>query len=179
MKRRCIIIVTGVLACALLATPLSSADAAESQDGPTFVLRPIGHVERTDDHTRIVLDKKHRPGLLGLDGYSHLYMFWWFDRNDTPERRSVLQVRPMGDRENPVTGVFATRSPMRPNLIALTLCKIVSVKENVIEIESTDAFDGTPVLDIKPFIPGYDTADQAHVPDWLEKARERRAARTD
>ena len=84
----------------------------------------------------------------------------------------------MGNREDPLTGVFATRSPVRPNLIALTLCKIVAVKDNVIQIEKTDAFDGTPVLDIKPFIPGYDTTEDAKAPDWLERAREKREAAT-
>ena len=100
---------------------------------------PIGHIQKTEDQTFIVLDKKHQPGLLGVDGYSHIHMFWWFDKNDTPEKRAVLQVHPMGNRENPRTGVFATRSPMRPNLIALTLCKVVAVKDNMIEIEKTDA----------------------------------------
>lgn len=101
-------------------------------------------------------------------------MIWWFDRNDTPEKRAILQVHPMGNRKNPLTGVFGTRSPVRPNLIALTLCKIVSVKENVIEIEKTDAFDGTPVLDIKPFISGYDSAEDTKIPEWLERARKKR-----
>ena len=94
-------------------------------------------------------------------------MFWWFSNNDTPQKRSILQVHPRGNPDNPLTGVFATRSPFRPNLIALTLCKIVSINVNVIEIEKTDAFDGTPVLDIKPFIPGYDTAENARVAEWL------------
>jgi tRNA-Thr(GGU) m(6)t(6)A37 methyltransferase TsaA len=115
-----------------------------------------------------VLDKKYAPGLLGLDGFSHIYMFWWFDQNDTPQKRAILQVHPRGNRENPLTGVFATRSPFRPNLIAMTLCKIVSIQDNTIEIETTDAFDGTPVLDIKPFLPGYDTANDAQVPDWAK-----------
>ena len=61
-------------------------------------------------------------------------------------------------------------------MIALTLCKIVAVKGNVIEIEKTDAFDGTPVLDIKPFIPGYDSTPEAKIPDWLERARSKRQA---
>jgi len=50
----------------------------------------------------------------------------------------------------------------------LTLCKVVSVKDNAVEIDKTDAFDGTPVLDIKPFLPGYDTADDAKVPGWAK-----------
>ena len=136
-------------------------------------MQPIGHVRKTEDRTLIVLDERYEPGLLGLKGFSHLHVFWWFDRNDTPEKRQVLQVHPMGDRENPLTGVFATRSPMRPNLIALSLCKLTSVRHNVIEVEEIDAFDGTPVLDIKPFIPGHDSAPDAKVPDWAERASER------
>ena len=104
-------------------------------------------------------------GLLGLDGWSHVWVFWWFDKNDTPRKRSILEVHPRGDRNNPRSGVFATRAPVRPNLIALSLCKIISVKENLVEIESIDAFDGTPVLDLKPYAPGADSA-SATTPDW-------------
>ena len=82
----------------------------------------------------------------------------------------------LGNRENPLTGVFAARCPRRPNLVALTLCKIVSVKDNVIEVEKIDAFDDTPVIDIKPYLPGYDTAEDAKVPEWLERARKQRHA---
>jgi len=157
-----------------LETPL-----AARADEPIFKVRPIGRVQKSGNRTRIVLDEKYQPGLLGLDGYSHAYVFWWFDRNDTPEKRAILQVHPMGNRDNPLTGVFATRSPVRPNLVALTLCHIVAVHENVIEVEKIDAFDGTAVIDIKPFIPGYDTADDAKMPEWLEKARKQRSEKAD
>ena len=133
-------------------------------------MRPIGHIQKTEDRTFIVLDKEYEPGLLGLDGFSHAYVFWWFSLNDTPEKRATRQVHPMGNPENPLTGVFATRSPRRPNLIALTLCKVVAVKDNVVEIDKTDAFDGTPVLDIKPFLPGYDSVEDAKVPEWARSS---------
>ena len=162
------------LAVAIPSACRVAADETPGQLGTAFKVHPIGYVQKTDGRTLIVLDKKHQKGLLGLDGFSHAYVFWWFDRNDSPEKRAILQVNPMGDPSNPRTGVFATRSPVRPNLIALTLCRIVSVENNTIEIEKTDAFDGTPVLDVKPFIPGYDSAPDATVPDWLEKARKRR-----
>ena len=154
----------------VMALSLEAADTKQQQD-KTFKVQSIGQVQKTDYRTLIVLDKKYQPGLLGLDGFSHIYVFWWFDRNDTPEGRSTLQVHPRGNRENPLTGVFATRSPRRPNLIALTLCKIVAVKDNVIEIEKTDAFDGTPVLDITPYLPGYDTTEDAKVPEWVGRVR--------
>jgi len=162
-------------AIALVVTAIA-ATARSSESGPPqpateFKMRPIGHIKKTDDGTLILLDKQFEPGLLGLDGFSHVLVFWWFDKNDTPEGRAVLQVHPRGNPQNPLTGVFATRSPRRPNLIALTLCKVVAVKDNVVEIDKTDAFDGTPVLDIKPFLPGYDTAEDAKMPDWLQGAR--------
>ena len=153
------------------------ADEGGAIEEKYLAMQPIGHVRKPEDRTLIVLDEKYQPGLLGLEDFSHIYVFWWFDRNDTPEKRKVLQVHPMGDRENPLTGVFATRSPRRPNLIAVTLCKIASVRDNVVEVEKIDAFDGTPVLDIKPFLPGYDSAPEAAVPDWVEEARERRRSR--
>lgn len=176
---RLLVVATILISLALGSASLGLADDSEPVKQQAFTVHPIGRIAKDEQHTQIVLNKKYEPGLLGLDGYSHLLMFWWFDKNDTPQKRSILQVHPMGNRDNPLTGVFATRSPFRPNLIALTLCKIVRVEGNTIEIEGTDAFDGTPILDIKPFIPGYDSTEQATVPDWLKKARKRRERKSE
>lgn len=132
--KRLSIVTAGALAVALLSAPRMVAEELEQQQSTAFSIHTIGHVKKTKDRTLIVLDKKYEPGLLGLDDFSHVYVFWWFNRNDTPEGRAVLRVQPRGDRKNPLTGVFATRSPRRPNLIALTLCKIVAVKKNVVEV---------------------------------------------
>ena len=102
-----------------------------------------------EGRTTIVVDKQYQPGLLGLEKFSHVWVLYWFDRNDTPEKRSILQVHPRGDKKNPLRGVFATHSPVRPNLIAMSRCKIISVEENVVEIDEIDAFPDTPVLDLK------------------------------
>lgn len=162
-----------LLGCALfagVAIAEEPAPATPSQPGnPTFVMTPIGRVAKTGSTTKVILEEAHEPGLLGLDGWSHVWVFWWFDRNDNPRQRSILQVHPRGDRDNPLSGVFATRSPVRPNLIALSLCKIVSVKGNIVEIESIDAFDGTPVIDLKPYSPGADAAPGATAPDWARR----------
>jgi len=167
-----------LIAVIVVAMPLMTiADDGQETAKAEFTMQPIGQVEKTKDRTVIVLDKKYEPGLLGLDGYSHAYVFWWFSLNDTPKKRGVLQVTPMGMPENPRTGVFAARSPFRPNLVAMTLCKIVSVKGNVLEVEKIDAFDNTPVIDIKPYIPGYDTVEDGKVPEWLEKGLEKRRQR--
>lgn len=146
----------------------SAAGDAKQASPSEFKVLAIGQVKKADDRTLIVLDEQFQPGLVGLEGFSHILVFWWFDKNDTPEGRAVLQVHPRGVPQNPLTGVFATRSPYRPNLIALTLCKVLTVKDNVVEINKIDAFEGTPVLDIKPFLPGYDTAEDAKMPDWAK-----------
>ena len=114
-----------------------------------FVVNPIGKIVREDGRTFIVIEPKYRDGLLRLDQCSHVTVVYWFHKNDTPKKRSILQVHPRGNRDNPLTGVFATHSPVRPNLIAISQVKIISVKDNIIEIESIDAFDDSPVIDIK------------------------------
>ena len=168
--------VTVLILLVLLALAAGFATPAMAQDGDgpdaefkPFQMRPIGWVRKAEGRTQIELSEAYKPGLLGLDGFSHVYVIYWFDRNDTPQRRATLQVHPRGNRQNPLTGVFATRSPARPNLIALTLCKIVSVRDNVVEVEKIDALPDTPVLDMKPYIPGYDSAEEATVPDWLRR----------
>ncbi|MBL7140993.1 MAG: tRNA (N6-threonylcarbamoyladenosine(37)-N6)-methyltransferase TrmO [Planctomycetes bacterium] len=130
-------------------------------------MHPIGRVvAKKDEPPRIVLFDRYAGGLLGLDGWSHVDVFWWFDKSDTPQRRAMLQVHPRGDAKNPLTGVFACRSPVRPNLIALTVCKIVSVEGSVVTVDKIDAFDGTPVLDLKPFTPPDEPREGVRVPDW-------------
>jgi tRNA-Thr(GGU) m(6)t(6)A37 methyltransferase TsaA len=131
-----------------------------------FTARSIGWVRKAHNQTTIILDREYRAGLMGLEEFSHVYVFYWFDRNDNPEKRSVLQVHPRGNKQNPLTGVFATRSPARPNLIALSLCRIIKIRDNVIEIDDIDALPDTPVLDLKPFIPNSEAV-EATVPTWV------------
>jgi tRNA-Thr(GGU) m(6)t(6)A37 methyltransferase TsaA len=94
-------------------------------------------------------------------------VLFWFDQNDIPAKRRVLQVHPRKDPRNPLTGVFATHSPQRPNLIGLTVCRIKSIQGNSIEIEDIDALDGSPVIDLKCYIPGSIGEKDVHLPDWV------------
>jgi tRNA (Thr-GGU) A37 N-methylase len=72
---------------------------------------------------------------------------------------------------NPLTGVFACHSPCRPNLIGLSVCKILSIKDNVIQIDSIDAFNDSPVIDLKSYIPPINTLQNAFVPKWATRPR--------
>ena len=140
-----------LLAALLVTIPFPTmAEQASQTIKPRYQVWPIGWVRKTDDRTYIEINKEYRAALMGVEKLDAIWVLYWFDRNDKPELRSILQVHPRGNRENPLRGVFATRAPVRPNLIALSRCDIVSVKDNIIEIDNIDAYPDTPVLDIKP-----------------------------
>jgi tRNA-Thr(GGU) m(6)t(6)A37 methyltransferase TsaA len=128
-------------------------------------LNPVGIIRKSDNQVRIEIFEAFTDGLLGLDGFSHIYVLFWFHQNDAPEIRRTLQVHPRKDQRIPLTGVFATHSPQRPNLIGLTLCRILSIAGNMIYLEDIDALDGSPVVDIKCYIPG--AVPDVRVPDWV------------
>lgn len=131
-----------------------------------YKIKPIGIVQKQDEQVFIEIYPEYMDGLLGIDQFSHINVFYWFSENDDPESRSLLQVYPCGNEVNPLTGVFATHSPRRPNLIAYTTCKILSVEDNGIKIDDIDAFDGSPVIDIKSYFPDDIPPEQVRAPDW-------------
>ena len=131
-------------ACAHAAEPLVRAPE------PVFEVRPVGWIRKAEGRTTIEIDARYASAMLGLEDLDTIWVLYWFDRNDTPAKRSILQVHPRRDPDNPLLGVFATRAPVRPNLIALSRCRILSIEATSIEIDGIDAFPDTPVLDIKP-----------------------------
>jgi tRNA-Thr(GGU) m(6)t(6)A37 methyltransferase TsaA len=141
---------------------------------PAIQVDPIGRVIRQNDRAVIEIRPELAPALEGLEGFSHVWVLYWFHENDRPEERAILKVHPRRDPANPLTGVFATRAPVRPNLIALTSCRIVSVKKNILEVEGLDAREGSPVLDLKPYIPYGDALPEAKVPWWVNKIRKKK-----
>jgi len=168
MKYMVKLILGYIFAHLLVLSNVVHAQELKKMQEKQFILKPIGLVKKENESTMLLLNKDFEPALKGLDGFSHVWVLWWFDRNDNAEKRSVLQVHPRGNLNNPLTGVFACRSPARPNLIALSLCRILSVRNNIVEVEKIDAFSNTPILDLKPYIPGYDST-PASVPEWLNR----------
>lgn len=149
-----------------------SAPAGEAAEAPKrFELFPVGHVTAAGAPARIRILEPFLEALLGLEEWSHLNILYWFDRNDTAEKRRILRVHPRGDRTNPLTGVFACRSPFRPNLIALTVSRLVSVEGPIVTVERIDALEGTPVLDIKPLVPLDFAVADLRVPRWASAIR--------
>ena len=154
--------------CKVTDTSIGAEKVNEKETERFFKWYPVGEVKKQRGSTMLQIFKRYRDALKGLEGFSHVLVFYWFDRNDTPEKRRILQVRPRGNKKNPLTGVFACRAPVRPNLIALSLCKILSMTNEIITVDKIDAFDGSPILDIKPYITSIDSRPKGvRVPDWL------------
>jgi len=158
-----------ILAC----PPESSKGAVKAAPGesgmPNFTLKTIGRVIKENNRTILLIQPAFLQGLDGLADFSHIWVIYWFHKNDTPEKRRVLKLHPRGNPDNPLTGVFATRSPVRPNLLGLSVCQIISVKENRIEVEGLDAWEDTPIVDIKPYLPELDSVSGLRTPPWVRQ----------
>ena len=133
-----------------------------------LTLRPVGRIVTCDGLKTIQLDKSYFPALTALDGFGHLSILWWFDGCDNKADRSSLKENSPYKNSPAVMGTFATRSPKRPNPIALSASEIISInmEEGTITLAYIDAEDNSPVLDIKPYTPSLDRIENPRVPDW-------------
>ena len=134
----------------------------------TSVISFIGTIEASSDGFDIHLDAAHRPGLLGLSGFSHAHVLWWADRAASAKDRQMLVCRMPYANSNDDFGVFATRSPARPNPINMSVVAFARIDQanGRIEVPYIDALPGTPVVDIKPYFPASDRVLSADTPRW-------------
>ncbi|NHK30580.1 MAG: tRNA (N6-threonylcarbamoyladenosine(37)-N6)-methyltransferase TrmO [Asgard group archaeon] len=146
----------------------------------SFEIIPIGVVKKDHEDTWIEIFEDFANGLLRLDEFSHLITLWWIAGRDTKEDRSRLQNHPRvraaeGIKvETPLCGVFATRSPSRPNPIGMTIVRVLKIEKNKIHIDRTDAFHDTPIIDIKPYLPKSDCILNITLPDFFSALIEKR-----
>jgi tRNA (adenine37-N6)-methyltransferase len=108
---------------------------------PKGAARELGTIQIFSEYTR---------GLRDLEGFSHIYLLYQFHMAE----RTELSVIPFMD--SITRGVFATRSPLRPNHIGLSIVELIDVKDNIVTVRGIDVLDGTPLLDIKPYIAAFD-----------------------
>ncbi|MHA1961428.1 MAG: tRNA (N6-threonylcarbamoyladenosine(37)-N6)-methyltransferase TrmO, partial [Candidatus Thorarchaeota archaeon] len=129
----------------------------------------VGHVKKPEKGNPVIcIRPEFWDGVLQLDKFSHIIVLWWISERDKDEDRSNLRDYPPYDGAE-LSGVFASRSPARPTPIGHSVVRVESVDEesNEIRIDQIDAFDGTPVIDIKPYMPTSDRVDEARVPEWF------------
>ena len=118
---------------------------------------------------RIEIDPRWTEALDGLDGFSHISVLCYLHRMHG--QKPVLKIRAQGHPAMPLVGLFATRTPLRPNPISLTTVRLVERQGNMLHVQNLDMFDGTPVLDIKPYMTRGDCQPEAVNPEWLHRLR--------
>jgi tRNA-Thr(GGU) m(6)t(6)A37 methyltransferase TsaA len=104
----------------------------------------------------------------GLEEFSHILVLYWPHLID-PERRKLKKVHPMGRKDLPIQGIFATCSPARPNPVLVSAVPLVERVGNILKVEGLEAVDGSPVLDIKPYVKNYYGAQNSTVPEWMKQ----------
>jgi len=143
---------------------------------PTITLKAIGivrnelkqppvRIDRWEVVSEIVIEPSLTEALDGLEEYSHITVLWWMHL--LPSGEVTLKVHPMGREEFPLKGLFALRTPNRPNRIGKTTVRLLQRQGNILRVKGLEALDGSPVIDIKPYLPRYDSVTDATVPPWI------------
>ena len=127
---------------------------------------PVQPRGASNTYATIEFKKEFQDGLKDLDGFSHVYLIYYFHKIKQPE----LQVIPFNDKTNTPRGVFATRTPMHPNSIGLSVVELVEVKDNIVTIKGVDILDGTPLIDIKPYIENFDKITIPTKSGWMKSS---------
>jgi tRNA-Thr(GGU) m(6)t(6)A37 methyltransferase TsaA len=130
-------------------------------------LRFIGVVEKAgEQEAQVRVSPEFCPGLMGIADFSHVIILCWMHLRDNEEERRTLAVLPRKHAVKVQKGVFACRSPSRPNPIGLCVTELLKVEECVLTVRGLDALEGSPIIDIKPYIPRADLVPNARVPEW-------------
>jgi tRNA-Thr(GGU) m(6)t(6)A37 methyltransferase TsaA len=126
--------------------------------------------EQSRTVSELIINPEYEDMLDGVEEFSHLIVLYW--SHLIPEkRRKTMKVHPLGSNDFPLVGTFATHSPARPNSILVTVVRLLERKGNILKVTGLDALNGSPILDIKPYLPERDLED-VRMPDWMKKMRE-------
>ncbi len=149
------------------------------EKGPSLELKAIGRVVQGPTRSKprnldaeqavIEIDAAWEGALHGIEEFSHIWVMWWLDQAPSGSDLDSQQVRPEGRKEMPLRGIFATRSPRRPTPIAITPVRLLERQGTRLYVQGLDAFEGTPILDLKPYLRRGDLIPEATMPAWLEE----------
>ncbi len=136
---------------------------------------PVQPKGAKDTYATIEFKEEFIEGLKDLDGFSHVYLIYYFHQIREPK----LSVIPFNDMTHTPRGVFSTRTPMHPNSIGLSVVELIKVDGNIVTIRGVDILDGTPLLDIKPYIENFDKVEDEVRSGWMkasvEEVREKKS----
>jgi tRNA-Thr(GGU) m(6)t(6)A37 methyltransferase TsaA len=147
-------------------TPLLGADSTDLELKERLHKIREQHRQLKELVSELVIDP-HLEGILdGIEAFSHIVVLYW-PHLVAPERRGLRQVHPMGRKDLPLQGVFATRSPARPNPVLVSTVRLLAREGNVLRVQALEAVDGSPIVDIKPYVDVYHTVKNPRFPEWL------------
>ncbi len=126
------------------------------------------HQKVIDSICELVIFPEWEELLEGIEGFSHILVLYWPHLID-PERRNLKKVHPMGRKDLPIQGIFATCSPARPNPVLVSVVPLLGRSGNILKVKGLDAVDGSPILDIKPYVQPHCGVNQPTVPEWMEQ----------
>ena len=131
------------------------------------------HMQEVKNRTSEIVIKKELADLLyGIDDYSHIMVLFWGHK--IPEKsRTLKRVHPMGNPNIPMVGIYSTCSPARPNSVLLTVVRLLERNENILQVSGLDAVHGSPVLDIKPYVPDFFPREGVEISPWMADIIER------
>ena len=138
-------------------------------------LKPIGYVRRASKQenvkdrslvSKIIIQKRLTKALEGIEEFSHVFVLFYMHQVSAKEMKA-LKVHPRGRMDMPLVGLFATRTALRPNPVGLAVVELLERVENVLVVRGIDAFDGTPVLDLKPY-DNWDAVVSIRLPEWAK-----------
>jgi len=140
----------------------------------TIIINPLGYAKNSIDRpmlpgwkdviTEIVVKEDYAKGLDGIEDYSHIIVVYWMGK----EEKCHLRHHPQGRADVPFGGIFACRCPQRPNPIAMSTVALIGRENNILKVKGLDILNETLIIDIKPYWPQYDKADNAKVPSWVD-----------
>ena len=148
--------------------PMLSADASDLSLSDRMEKIKAYHQRVKDAVCDLVIDAQWEELLDGIEGFSHILVLYWPHLID-PERRNLRKVHPMGRKDLPLQGIFATCSPARPNPVLVSAMPLLARKGNVLQVKGFEAVDGSPIIDIKPYSKSYYRVDDPIMPDWMER----------
>lgn len=124
------------------------------------------HYQVEENIAELMVFSQWEALLDGVEGFSHILVLYWPHLID-PERRNLQKVHPMGRKDLPIQGIFATCSPVRPNPVLVSAVPLLERIDNVLKVKGLEAVDGSPIIDIKPYVHPYHGAQNPTVPDWM------------
>jgi len=132
----------------------------------------VEKIRRTDTEVSEIEIRKDLEDILkGIEDYSHLVVLYW--AHAVPgERRSLTRVHPMGRKDLPEVGIFGTCSPARPNPVLTTVVRLIRRRGNILDVTGLDAIDGSPVIDIKPYVSGFYPREGVRIPAWMQQIQD-------